>query len=255
MSPNPNPLLGPPSCPPTPVPLTGPAALRAETPFELPVCLPAVLRAFAEEAADGRQLLMDLERAWFAACAAIADRRRDSHATAAVDLFAATPVLSATTLAKVLCLAIKTTIRLLNGFVDAGVAVEVTHRSNRRLFGLKGMASLGAAVRAPYRPEPGRSRGRPPRIVAVSGGPSAPQPPLTPVERPAFNYSGLDAAMAFANQLICQTRRALDALRCASPGPDATGRPDQSEGADAFPVPGIDLETSENVGQLGPATE
>jgi hypothetical protein len=60
---------------------------------------------------------------------------------------------------------VKTATRLLDLLVAAGIAVEVTRRSKRRLFGLKGMESLAAAVRLPYRPEPGRGRGRP--VVAV----------------------------------------------------------------------------------------
>jgi hypothetical protein len=46
-------------------------------------------------------------------------------------------------------LAVKNAIRLLDSLVTAGVAVEVTRRSQRRLFGLKGMAPLGEAVRPP----------------------------------------------------------------------------------------------------------
>jgi hypothetical protein len=42
----------------------------------------------------------------------------------------------------------------LDGFVAAGVAVEVTHRSKRRLFGLAGLAPLRTVVRPPYRPDP-----------------------------------------------------------------------------------------------------
>jgi hypothetical protein len=64
------------------VPVTRAAALRADASFELSAWLPAFLRALATEAADGRQLLMDLERAWFAARAAVAGGRRDSHAAA-----------------------------------------------------------------------------------------------------------------------------------------------------------------------------
>jgi hypothetical protein len=56
------------------------------------------------------------------------------------DIAAAVPLLSATTLAKGLDLAVKNAIRLLDGLVAAGVAIEVAHRSKRRLFGLKGMA-------------------------------------------------------------------------------------------------------------------
>ena len=150
----------------TPVPLTGAAALRAETPFAPSAWSPAFLQALAAEAADGRQLLMDLERAWFGARAAVAGRRRDSHAAAAVDVLAAVPLISATSLAAGLGIAVKNAIRLLDGLVAAGVAVEVTHRSKRRLFGLKGMAPLAEAVRPPYRPEPGRGRGRPPILTA-----------------------------------------------------------------------------------------
>jgi hypothetical protein len=79
----------------------------------------------------------------------------------AVDLLAAVPLLSAATLAKGLGLAIKNALRLLDGLVTAGVAVEVTHRSKRRLFGLKGRAPLAIVVRPPFRPEPCRGRGRP----------------------------------------------------------------------------------------------
>ena len=79
------------------VPVTGVAALRAETSFELATWLAAFLRALAGEAMDGQQLLMDLERAWFAARAGVCSRRRDSHAAAAaaaVDVLAATPLIS-----------------------------------------------------------------------------------------------------------------------------------------------------------------
>jgi hypothetical protein len=198
----------------TPVPLTGAAALRAETPFDLAAWLPAFLYTLAAEAADGRQLLMDLERAWFAARAAVAGRRRDSHAAAAVDVLAAVPLISATSLAAALGLAIKNAIRLLDGLVAAGVAVEVTHRAKRRLFGLKDMAPLAEAVRPPYRPTPGRGRGRPPLLTVEEEvvGPPPPLPPLTPIERRAFDCSELEAAMAFADEAVRNARRNLGAL-------------------------------------------
>ena len=182
------------------VPLTAAAALRAEMSFELSAWLPAFLRALATEAADGRQLLMDLERAWFAARAAVGGRRRDSHAAVAVDVLAATPVISATSLAAGLGVTVKSGIRLLDGLVAAGVAVEVTWRSKRRLFGLKDMAPLGAAVRPPYRPEPGRGRGRPPILPVEDDVADAPLPlpsaPLTPIDRRQFDYSDIERCMA-----------------------------------------------------------
>jgi hypothetical protein len=198
------------------VPLTAAAALRAETSFELSAWLPAFLRALATEAADGRQLLRDLERAWFAARSAVAGRRRGSHAAAAVDVLAAVPLVSATSLAAGLGMAVKNAIRLLDGLVAAGVAVEVTRRSKRRLFGLKGMAPLGDAVRPPYRPEPGRGRGRPPILPVEVGVADAPLPlpsaPLTPIDRRQFDYSDIERCMAQMDESIRQTRRVLNAL-------------------------------------------
>ena len=215
-----------------PVPLTGAAALRAETAFEPSAWLSVFLHALEAEAAEGRQLLVDLERAWFVARTAVAGRRRDSHAAAAVDLLAAVPVISATSLAAGLDLAVKNAIRLLDSLVGTGLAVEVTHRSKRRLFGLKGMEPLGAAVQPPYRPEPGRGRGRPPILTAedeVAGLPP-PLPPLTPIERRVFDYSGLEAAMAFADQTIRNARLALG-RQARGTGTPAAAEDDPAGGA------------------------
>jgi len=233
---------------------TGAAALRADTPFDWARWAPAFLGAVAAEAADGRQLLLDLERAWFGARTQVAGRRRDSHAAAAVDRLAAVPLLSATSLAGGLGIAVKNAIRLLEDFVDGGIAVEVTHRSRRRLFGLKAMAPLAAAVRPPYRPEPGRGRGRPPgRDVtdAIADPPELPPaplpPPLTPVERRAFDYTAFEADMARLDRVIRQTKRALDRLvrpttetadptrRTADPSPP-TAAPERSSSDEAAGV-------------------
>jgi hypothetical protein len=206
-----------------PVPLTGAAALRAETPWEPQAWVPLFLRALAQEAEDGRQLLADLERAWFAARAAVAGRRRDSHAAAAVDFLAATPLVSATSLAAGLGIAVKNAIALLDGLVAAGLAVEVTHRAKRRLFGLAGMAPLRDGVAAPRRPEPGRGRGRPP-IVPVEEervGPPPPLPPLTPIERREFEYGDLEHWVAHLGQVLRQTRRSLDSLARGQVAPAA----------------------------------
>jgi hypothetical protein len=95
---------------------------------------------------------------------------------------------------------------------DTGVAVEVTHRAKRRLFGLAALAPLAAVVRPPYRPEPGRGRGRPPLIAEQPELPGAPLPPLTPIERTRFDHSELEAVMAYVDQVTRQTRRTLDVL-------------------------------------------
>lgn len=78
-----------------------------------------------------------MERAWFEARQNIAGHRRDSHITAGVDLLAATPVLSATTLARILGIANKSANHILHTLVAAEIALEVTHRLKRRLFDLQ----------------------------------------------------------------------------------------------------------------------
>jgi hypothetical protein len=194
-------------------------------PFERSAWIPIFLDALAEEAADGLQMLLTLERSWFAARGAIGDRRRNSRAILAIDILAAAPVVSATTLAAGLGMAVKNAIALLDDFCAAGLVVEVTHRSKRRLFGLAGLAPLREQVRPPWRPEPGRLRGRPPhiRFVAEAAEPTLPLPerPLTPIERKAIDYSDLAHWMAHADRVIRDTRRSIDAIRRGGDAPAA----------------------------------
>jgi hypothetical protein len=202
-----------------PVPLTGAAALGSEQSWEREQWLPAFFRAIAREAADGLDLLYATERAWFDARRGIAGRRKNSHDAAAVDVLAAAPLLSATTLARVLGIAVKNAIRILDTLVAADIAVEVTHRSKRRIFGLRGLTPLRDVVQPPYRPEPGRGRGRPPNLRfddEIADPPSL--PPLTPIERRAFDYTALEEAMAHLDAVVRQTRHNLGALLRVSGG-------------------------------------
>jgi hypothetical protein len=197
----------------TPVPLTGAAALRPEVSWPFPAWTPAFLRAVAAEADDWRQMLRDLEHGWIASRAAAAGRRRDSHAAAAVDVLAATPLISATSLAATLGISVKNAIGLLDSLVAARAAVEVTHRAKRRLFGLAGMAPLGEVVRPPYRPEPGRGRGRPMVVREESQElPPLALSPLSPIERRTFDCTDLESALTELNQVVRRTRRSLDVL-------------------------------------------
>ena len=207
-----------------PVPLTGPRALGAEVAFEREVWIPLFLEALADEAADYLQLLYSMERAWFTARASVAGRRSTSRAAVAVDVLAAAPLVSATTLASGLGMAVKNAIALLDAFAEAEIVVEVTHRSKRRLFGLAGLAPLRDEVAPPRRPEPGRGPGRPPAIrdEATLRPPCLSDRPLTPIERKAIDYSDLEHWMAHAEQVIRDTRRTLDALA-------------RGEGAPTFP--------------------
>lgn len=155
-----------------------------------------------------------MERKWFDARRAIIGRRRTSHAAAAVDVLAAAPVISATSLARILGIAVKNAIRLLDELCAAGIAIEVTHRSKRRLFGLAGLAPLRDVVRPPYRPDPARGRGRPRHeIVEVEReAPPPPLLPLSPIEKRAFDYTSLEEAMAYLDDVIRRTRQSLTSI-------------------------------------------
>jgi hypothetical protein len=109
-------------------------------------------------------------------------------------------------------MAVKNAATLLSEFCEAGIAVEVTHRAKRRLYGLASLAPLREAVAPPSRPEPGRGRGRPPIIDGEpEEAPPLPLPPLplTPLERRVFDYSELEHAMAIADEAIRRARRNL----------------------------------------------
>jgi hypothetical protein len=125
---------------------------------------------------------------------------------------AAAPLVSATSLGRVRGMAVKNAAQLHDRFCADGVAIEVTHRSKRRLFGLAALAPLRDGVAPPRRPEPGR--GRPPHLSVepVVVEPPRPLRSLSPIERRSFDYSGLDAAMAFADDAIRNARRALAQL-------------------------------------------
>jgi hypothetical protein len=197
----------------TPVPLTGDRPLRPDTPWQRDTWVPAFLSALADEAADALALLVALERAWRAARRAVSGRRRHSRAAAAVDLLAAAPLVSASSLAAGLGMAVKNATLLLDDFCAAGIAIEVTHRSKRRLFGLTGLAPLRDVVRPPYRPEPGRGRGRPPlEAEDAITVPALPSPPPTPLDRQPFDYSDLAHWMTQMDQTIRQARRTLGDL-------------------------------------------
>jgi hypothetical protein len=198
------------------VPLTGVRALNAETPWREDLWIAAFLHGIADEAGQGLSLLFEMETAWLAARAAVAPRRSTSRAPAAIDLMAATPLISATTLARAIDISNKSAIALLEGFVREGIVVEVTHRAARRLFGLKALGQeVRRAVRPPYRPEAGRGRGQPPLISDESDEvPAPPLPALDPVPRrfPAIDYTGLEEAIAHADRTIRDTSRSLRTL-------------------------------------------
>jgi hypothetical protein len=216
--------------------LTGARALHAEVPWPTAAWTPRFFEALAEEAEDGLALLRRMQRQWLAARAAVAGRRRDSHAAAAIDLLAAAPLLAASSLARGLDVSIKSATALLDDLAVLGVVVEVSRRQKRRLWGLAGLAPLRAATAAPRRPVPGRGRGRPRRDAAAPMAepealdirPAA-QPPRAPLANVELAGPELDRWMQEVELAIGRTRAVLDAIAGAGNRPDAA--PDGSRSA------------------------
>jgi len=139
-----------------------------------------------------------------AARSIVRDRRRDSRAAAAVDIMAAAPVVSATSLAGSLGIAVKNAAALLEAFVARGIAIEVTHRSKRRLYGLKHLAPLREEAAPPRRPMPGvvvggRRAVRPARLVTAEYSDAhnaaallADRPALSRSKRREFDFTDID---------------------------------------------------------------
>jgi hypothetical protein len=172
-----------------------------------------------------------LEPPGFAAPDAVAGRRRDSHAAAAIDILAAAPLVSATTLGHALGIATNNATRLLDGFVGLGIVNEVSQRAKRRLYGLKHLAPLREATAPPRRPVPGRRPGRPSAAslgadtsgaVADTGFPLVPSPPLSPLERQKFDFSDIDRLLDLTDQAIRRTQSVLE-VQSTRPSARLTG--------------------------------
>jgi hypothetical protein len=248
----------------TPLPcplLTGARALQAEAPSGREAWIGHFLDALAEEAEDGIALLSILERHWFAARRAVAGRRRDSRAAQAVDILAAAPLVSATSLGQALGMATKNAGHLLEGFVVLGIASEVTHRSKRRLYGLKHLAPLREAAAPPRQPLPGRRPGRPSAasLAAAAAGDDnppamapllAPSPPLPPLERREFAFGELDRWLDLADQAIRRAQRVLEQHSSAGCRASRALHPDTAARDSPSSVLGIDITPIERTGRV-----
>jgi hypothetical protein len=215
-----------------PVPLTGPRALSAEAPHGRADWMVAFMEALESEATDYLEMLRSLERGWIVARARVPAQRSTSRAALAVDVMAATPLISASTLARSVGMSIKCAGELIERFVAAEIAVEVTHRSARRLFGLVGMAPVRDVTTAPRRPVAGRGRGRPrgEQPPATDLAPPAPLSPMVRFQRPPIDYAALEEAMAHCDQVIRETRRRLQGVAAVAYSPVEAGeRPNLNE--------------------------
>lgn len=191
-----------------PLPLTGAAAFRSGTSWSVQSWVPRWLGALEEEAEAICTMARTLEASWHAARLQAGGQRCTSRARAAIDVIAAHPVISATTLAMRLSMSIKAACQLLERFLEKELIVEVTHRSARRLFALQDMAPLRETVQPRANMVAGRKRGRP-RASAIEEdvnfeGTGAVQD-FSPLEPWAPDYSELEAAIAAIDRLMEKT--------------------------------------------------
>lgn len=188
------------------LPLTAPQAFAAETAWEKSSWLPRFLTCLAHEAEEMDARIADMEHQWRHARLHDGACRSNSRAGTAIDLIAAFPLLSATSLADKLGVSVKTACILLDRFLEKGLVIEVTHRSARRLFALKGFEPLRDTVQPPRRPMPGRKRGRPRREIQQEPPTTAeqdrPLPPLVALQPPGVSYADLEDAIALVEAAI-----------------------------------------------------
>lgn len=189
-------------------PVTGAAAFRTGNSWDERRWIPAWLEALEYEAAGIRDMVHTLERSWRDARAQAGDQRRNSKAALAIDIIAAHPVISATTLAARLSVSVQAACVLLERFVERGLAVDVTHRAARRLFALKDLAPLREAIGAREKPVPGRKRGRPALgegAAPVDQDVVSAEVSFQPLLRWKPDYAVLDAAIAFADTFLVKS--------------------------------------------------
>src|SRR3954466_58100 len=188
------------------------------------------LEAVGEEAAEGRDRLLTMEREWREARARVAHRagaRSNSRLPAAVDLLAASPLLSISALADALGCSVEGASRMLDALVGLEVVAEVTGRTGRgarRLYGLKRLLPIRAETTAGRRRVRGGRRGRPKRVLtapfaelADESGAAGVTPEADPVEPTRleavnFDFDALDRLIAAADERTRGVRRLLDRI-------------------------------------------
>jgi hypothetical protein len=185
-------------------PVTGAAAFRTGSSWDERRWIPAWLGALEREAAGIRDMVHTLERSWQDARAQAGDQRRNSKAALAIDIIAAHPVISATTLAARLSVSVQAACVLLERFVERELVVDVTRRSARRLFALKDLVLLREAIKQPKKTVPGRKRGRPrlgDEADPVDQDVASVEEMFRPLPRWQPDFSELEAAMKAVDTL------------------------------------------------------
>jgi hypothetical protein len=188
------------------------------------------LETVQREATEGRDLLLTMEREWREARSRVDHRagaRSNSRLPAAVDLLAASPLLSISALAEALGCSVEGASRMLDALVQLEVVAEVTGRTGRgarRLYGLKRLLPIRAETTAVRRRTKGGQRGRPKRVLtapfaelADDSGAAGVTPDAELVEpvrlaTVSFDFDALDGLIAAADERTRGVRRLLDRI-------------------------------------------
>lgn len=193
-----------------PLPLVGARAFASDVPWKSSEWIPFFLNCLSDEVTAVGNRTRTLEQSWHQARLKSGGQRNTSRADKVIDILAAYPLISATRLSDELGLSLKAAYIYLERFLSAGLIVEVTHRTARRLFALKELEPLRETVRPPKRPQPGRKRGRPRKKESQETCPPeedvdirslGPVPTFAPI-----NYEELDRAIENAERIIRRYR-------------------------------------------------
>jgi hypothetical protein len=216
-------------------PLTGSDALKPGEFDDAEGFTVRFLEAVTWEAEDARGLLWTMEREWRAARTVVSRRlgsRSTSRLPQAVDVLAASPLLSVSALARALGCTVEGASGMLDELARLEVVAEVTGmtgRGARRLYALRRLIPIRAETTAARRRQKGGPRGRPRKVltppfaelpVEPQGAPTgsvgdAPEADrLTPL---AFDFEALDRLIAAADEQTRHVRRLLTRVAAGEP--------------------------------------
>jgi hypothetical protein len=232
-------------------PLTGGDALKAGA-FDPDSFTIRFLDALERGAENARGLLWTLETEWRQARMALAQTGRDgerasSRRPQAVDMLAASPLLTVSALAHAIGATVEGASRILDDLVRREIAAEVTGMSGRgarRLYGLKRLLPIRAETTGARRRPSGGRPGRPKKILTPPFGelPEEPQgtatveptqPPVWGHREPfAFDFEALDRLNAEAADRTRHVHRILERIaRGDKPFPDLASTIDNEDPA------------------------
>jgi hypothetical protein len=214
-------------------PLTGSDALKPGAFEDAEGFTSRFLDAMTREADDARGLLATMEREWGSARMVVSRRlasRSTSRLPQAVDVLAASPLLSVSALARALGCTVEGASGMLDELARLEIVAEVTGmtgRGARRLYGLRRLVPIRAETTAARRRPRGGPRGRPRKILLppfaelpLEGAPTGPADATLEAGKAtslAFDFEALDRLIATTDEQTRHVRRLLARVAAGEP--------------------------------------